>query len=111
MIDPSVMPELPAAFHIYGTPSYHAGRTAVYSDDQMREYFAQGYRIALERAAQACEEFGNSYNNEWNRKLGVANDLKDACEECAGAIRDLALQENPALERMARIDDELGEQP
>jgi hypothetical protein len=37
--------------------------------------------------AKVCEEFGASYDNEWNRKLGVANDLKDACDECAAAIR------------------------
>jgi hypothetical protein len=37
--------------------------------------------------AKVCEDYGSSYDNEWNRKLGVANDLKDACEECAAAIR------------------------
>jgi hypothetical protein len=37
--------------------------------------------------AKVCEDYGSSYDNEWNRKLGVANDLKDACDECAAAIR------------------------
>jgi uncharacterized protein YukE len=40
-----------------------------------------------EECTKVCEDYGSSYDNEWNRKLGVANDLKDACEECAAAIR------------------------
>lgn len=40
-----------------------------------------------EECAKACEDFGKSYDNEWNRNLGVASDLEDVCEECAAAIR------------------------
>lgn len=61
----------------------HEGYTA----DQMRAYAQEAARQEREAAAKACEDFGASYDNEWNRKLGVANDLKDACEECAAAIR------------------------
>jgi len=59
--------------------------------DPMREIlhlvFEAGQQHEREACAKVCEDYGASYDNEWNRKLGVANDLKDACDECAAAIR------------------------
>jgi hypothetical protein len=42
-----------------------------------------------EKAAKVCEEYGNSVNNDWNKQLGVADDLVSIAEECAAAIRGM----------------------
>lgn len=42
---------------------------------------------AMERAAEICEASGRELDNEWNRKLGAASDLKETCDECAASIR------------------------
>jgi len=65
----------------------HQANQPYYTADQMRAYAEEAVKQELEAAAKACEDFGASYDNEWNRKLGVASDLKDACDECAAAIR------------------------
>jgi hypothetical protein len=46
-------------------------------------------RVADERekCAKVADKHASSYDNEWNRKLGKANDLVEACEEIAAAIR------------------------
>jgi hypothetical protein len=71
MIDPSLMPELP--------PEPPNGwYSAVYTDKQMKAYGLQCYRLAMERAAQACD---------WTPSQFGEN------KDCAAAIRALALQE------------------
>ena len=40
-----------------------------------------------EACAKACENYGESCANEWNKNLGVADDLRETAEECAAAIR------------------------
>jgi len=40
-----------------------------------------------EACAKACEDYGKSCANEWNKNLGVADDLRETAEECAAAIR------------------------
>jgi hypothetical protein len=44
-------------------------------------------REALERAAKKCEEVGEGYDNEWNRKLGYAEPAQEVADDCADAIR------------------------
>lgn len=48
---------------------------------------------ALEEAAKVCNATAEIFDNDWNRRLGVANDLKEACVECARAIRSLIQKE------------------
>ena len=40
-----------------------------------------------EACAKVCDDYGKSLNNEWNKNLGVADDLRETAEECAEAIR------------------------
>lgn len=40
-----------------------------------------------ERCARIADEHSLSYDNEWNRNLGKASDLVEACEDIAAAIR------------------------
>lgn len=40
-----------------------------------------------ERCAKIADEHSLSYDNEWNRNLGKASDLVEACEDIAAAIR------------------------
>lgn len=40
-----------------------------------------------ERDAKIADEHASSYDNEWNRKLGKSNDLVEACDDIAAAIR------------------------
>jgi hypothetical protein len=47
---------------------------------------------ALEEAAKICDQYGIDIDNEWNRGLGVANDLKETADDCAEAIRALKEQ-------------------
>jgi hypothetical protein len=54
-----------------------------YTADELRAYG----ELVREECAKLCEQSGAGYDNEWNRKLGVADDLKEVCEECAIAIR------------------------
>ena len=49
--------------------------------------FAAGAAHEREACAKVCDAYGESVDNEWNRGLGVANDLKDIADECAIAIR------------------------
>lgn len=85
------MPELPEPVikerWMTNPPKFMQG---YYSADQMRAFYLQGRREALEEAAKACEQAGAGYDNEWNRKLGAAADLKDVADECAAAIRELS---------------------
>lgn len=45
--------------------------------------------IAKEReeCAKVCDNIANSVNNEWNKGLGVANDMCEIATDCADAIR------------------------
>lgn len=89
MIDPSLLPELPEPRAIRAGHSFPKVYATAYTADQMSECFAQGYRIALERAAQVCEDVEEKpwygYENP--------NTFQDAQWKCAAAIRALALQE------------------
>ena len=40
-----------------------------------------------ERCAKIADEHSLSYDNEWNRNLGKASDLVEACEDIAATIR------------------------
>jgi len=40
-----------------------------------------------EACAKACEDYGKSCDNSWNKYLGVADDLRETAEEFAAAIR------------------------
>lgn len=86
------LPELPEPFDCMPSVRDDGTETTVsgFTDAQMRAHAEEAVKQEREAAAKACEDFGASYDNEWNRKLGVANDLKDACEECALAIRGRA---------------------
>jgi len=44
---------------------------------------------ALEEAAEVCNKYGVDVDNDWNRSLGVAEDLKDVADDCADQIRAL----------------------
>ena len=59
--------------------------------DALQPYIANAVEAAVlaerEACAKACEEYGNSVNNEWNKQLGVADDLVGIAEECAATIR------------------------
>ena len=61
---------------------------AVLWSDELFQSLIDGHRVAAyEDAAKLCDEYGNSVNNEWNKELGVADDLAGIAEECAEAIR------------------------
>ena len=80
------------AVHKHGT---HDGRgrqltdgtVHYYTPTQVRNLIHDAIKAEREKSAKVCEDYGASYDNAWNQKLGVANDLKDACDECAAAIR------------------------
>jgi hypothetical protein len=59
----------------------------VFYAERVRAYAIAYGDLVREECAKACEQSGAGYDNEWNRKLGVADDLKEVCEECAIAIR------------------------
>jgi hypothetical protein len=63
------------------------GTIHYYTPTQVRNLIHDAVMAERSECAKECEDYGSSYDNEWNRKLGVANDLKDACDECAAAIR------------------------
>lgn len=48
---------------------------------------------ALDQAAKACEQVGVSVNNEWNRGLGIGDNLQELANDCTEAIRALKEQE------------------
>jgi hypothetical protein len=85
MIDPSLMPELP----IPAWARDHHGETEVFTKDDLSAYGLQCYQLAMERAAQVCEDVEEKpwygYENP--------NTFQDAQWKCAAAIRALALQE------------------
>jgi hypothetical protein len=70
------------------------GKAALLSDNApmtfARAVEAEARKMALEEAASVCVGYGESLDNEWNRNLGVAAELREACEDCAAAIRALA---------------------
>ena len=81
-------PDTLAMLHsLFGSDVLMNNTSGRYLSDHIEELIAKRVKQEREAAAKACEEFGASYDNEWNRKLGVASDLKDACDECAAAIR------------------------
>ena len=47
----------------------------------------EGRKLEREACAKVCEDYGKSCVNEWNKNLGVADDLLETAEECAEAIR------------------------
>ena len=40
-----------------------------------------------ERCVKIADDMAKGLNNEWNQKIGKANDLVDTCEDIAAAIR------------------------
>jgi hypothetical protein len=66
--------------------------TEVITDAARKQEIAHAIRHAIleERTAcsKVCKWIGLSYDNEGNRKLGVARDLIETAEECAEAILD-----------------------
>ena len=99
------MTDKPVLWHnpedIYDTttvydPEYHQGWIPLYAapvdipQAEPTSVDAKAIRAeALEEAAKVCEEYGNSVNNDWNKQLGVADDLVSIAEECAAAIRSM----------------------
>jgi hypothetical protein len=97
------MPPLPQGKYTWWN-DYYSGLTlsdepedryrqlGLYDEDQMRSHAAQCVREAVERererCAALCESTGAGFDNEWNRRLGVVDDLRDVAEECAAAIRE-----------------------
>jgi hypothetical protein len=67
-------------------PEYHQGWTPLYTSPPSVEAAIEATK---EKAAKVCEEYGNSVNNDWNKQLGVADDLVSIAEECAAAIRSM----------------------
>lgn len=57
------------------------------TEDLLKELEWQVRESEREACAKVCEESGASYVNEWNKKLGVADDLQEVALECAHAIR------------------------
>lgn len=44
---------------------------------------------SLEQAANICDQYGVDIDNEWNRGLGVAKNLKETADDLAEQIRTL----------------------
>lgn len=57
-------------------------------DDFLAALKEYGEHVKAE-AVKVCREEGAGLDNEWNRSLGVGNDLKEACEDCAAAIEKM----------------------
>jgi len=57
------------------------------AEKQLDAQYKLGMEAEREACAKLCEESGAGYVNEWNKKLGVADELEEVALECAHAIR------------------------
>lgn len=53
-----------------------------------RDAWLAASAIGREACVKVCEDYGDSCANEWDKNLGVADDLRDIAYECAEAIRN-----------------------
>ncbi len=58
-----------------------------WEQEKLREIISQKVIEEREACAKVCETYGESLNNDWNKDLGVAEDLVGITEDCAAAIR------------------------
>lgn len=61
---------------------------------------------ALERAAKVCERISSEVNNDWNQRLGVADNLVDIADSCATEIRQLAEGEQSRVDPVDKAYEE-----
>lgn len=74
------LPPLPPLLLAYSSTDLIPG-------DQVEAYGLACWNSAIEYAAGRCEASGKNYDNEWNRKLGVAEPAVEICSDCAAEIR------------------------
>lgn len=70
-----------------------SSKVGLASTDELIEFAEHIAKLArseaLEDAAKICDKYGVDVDNDWNRSLGVAEDLKDVADDCADQIRAL----------------------
>ena len=59
-------------------------------DDRERRLMRISAKWMAERCAVKCDELAQGMNNDWNKKIGKADDLVETAQDCAESIRQLA---------------------